>query len=491
MADFSPVRVSEAITLLNHSSDPFVKHESNEFLLAWVDSPNIHQTSYELLTSSHDPQVQFTSACVFKNSILTNWLKFPVDWRTQAREFFVGVINQDITPLLMNPICEIVSVIAFYDYPDHWPSFLDFILASTPDHDPYFGHKVSIFSFFVGYVCDPAPLLESQHYGQAVDVLIALDSYLQFVLLLLSRPDTITAGVSFCTKMVPLAGILQLLPEPVYLSLLGVVEHYPEHRDCVFECLETCMVERSEIVPDFSSYSSLLLRVFAALPEYTPAGIRLIAGFLSTYWMRILLLIVNFGVNVVGSRLQFTEVRQRRWTSALSHEQYCSDLVRVLQNLLQCCPTEENLERYWHLWQEVARGATPDRCRVKTGNVLAGVIPALLPSLSRWAFTLVDKCTLLLPGLNVVFGLVFSLDVPRFLEKRGFDRHDKGRRLRTRGNRGRNGQPHTTKDGEELLTLLSHNRVLSRIPNLNRMFLSREEEANSPGHWCRGNNGGW
>jgi hypothetical protein len=423
MQDFSPENVAKAFAVFNLTDDPAIRSHANDFLMQWIDSPVFHRTCCSLLFSQRDPHIQLQAANVFKRVISTNWLRYPPEFRAETRAAFLPLIEQDIAPDLLSSICQVLAVIGFYDFPDDWRDFLDMVFSSSPDTDPFFTRKIQIFVYFVELLGDSDQLSSTKKYDHLVDLVINIERYVELLCALLARPDCAEIGITLCTRISATTSFRQLLTEDVYYALLSIAKKCPELSDGVFECLEVCMIQKSEVIHALSVYASVLFRVLADLPEYSEIAVRFITGFAGKYWRRLIWLMTHFGSELPGSsgyqRRESASPKRKRWQTTVTQAEYCADFVRVLHNLLKCCPTECNLDPYWTLWNEVVKiDIVPGRVpRVEeigqVCEILESVMAELLPSLSRFAFTLVDKSSLVLPARNLVFGSMFTKDIEK------------------------------------------------------------------------------
>ena len=98
-----------------------------DFLAAWKSSGDALSSACRFLSCEFSNIVQFLSSAVVLSAVTDTWFKYDRDSLNQMRQSICGFTFSQVcydNAMLSDQMTSTVAVVAFNDWPDHWPEFL-------------------------------------------------------------------------------------------------------------------------------------------------------------------------------------------------------------------------------------------------------------------------------------------------------------------------------------------------------------------------------
>ncbi|OHT08576.1 hypothetical protein TRFO_22832 [Tritrichomonas foetus] len=363
MDDFPAASIEEAFGNLG-SLDPAVQTLANRYIIEWTNSPNFLSSCLGIIQNSCNLPIRHAASITLAGTIIDQWNSIrSLELHFAIRMYFLQqVLNNPSLPLILKgPFIRIVVIIALYDFPQKWDSFLVDLLFIPPS-SPAFLNAMAIIGQFVEEI-ETCTYLTSDRLLQLEFLLLSFhDLLLPLIHNLINEMSTAPIGLKIMNGIFKWGNISDVLTPSIFNTLLTKCLNNDLTYIDALKCLSFALFDRNDVAPIFEKIAPPLITTLASLQNYESHKIDFIIKFLKKYICLIELYL--FAPVIPDSpqkiiELKATIFKTKQGTTSLDLTDIQTKSIPEVRHLYEITlmqqPDELYLDDFWQMWRDLSR----------------------------------------------------------------------------------------------------------------------------------------
>ena len=364
MAAFPSDPVEDALKDLG-STDPTKQDAANQFLCDWSNSDLFIPSCFSLIKSTTNIQVRQIVLLAFATKLIDKWNTLDINTQSEIKQYFLKIsLTGELPSEIRDPMMRVVVIIALYDFPQKWESFLVDLLFVDREANggELFIRSMQIIAMYVKEV-ESCTYLTSDRLLQLEFLLLSfLDMLLPIADNLLLNINTAPIGLSIMNGLLQWGNITEVLTPEIFDTLVNKCLLNDLTYEQTLRCLSFGFFDRNDVAPIFEKIAPSLIHSLAVLPEYKSQTLEFITKFLKKYIC--LLELYCFAQVVPDSTQKILELKEtifktKQGTISMELTELQTKSIPEVRHLFEVTllkpPDDSYVDDFWPLWRDLAR----------------------------------------------------------------------------------------------------------------------------------------